>query len=266
MSEVVLPRLSQGHLNLLAACPRKFQHAYLDRLQAPANLVQSDRLAWGKRFHLLMQQRELGLPIASVLPEDDEFGAAIAALTESASELLSTQSGTWRAAEHLRTLEFAGYLLTVVFDLLLASRERARILDWKTYLQPPSSRRQQLVESWQTRLYLFVLAETCEYAPEQIEFVYWFVKPPATPQQFAIAYNREQHATTQRELTELLTNLTQWQQAYDSHGTLFPQVPESSSLCATCAFASRCQRQSPAVSELASDWREALARVDEVAL
>ena len=28
-------RLSQGHLNLLAACPRKFQHSYLEQLNTP---------------------------------------------------------------------------------------------------------------------------------------------------------------------------------------------------------------------------------------
>jgi len=62
-----LLRLSQGHLNLLETCPRKFQHTYLEQLNSPANPEHEERQTLGSRFHLLMQQREMGLPINSFL-------------------------------------------------------------------------------------------------------------------------------------------------------------------------------------------------------
>jgi ATP-dependent exoDNAse (exonuclease V) beta subunit len=57
-------------------------------------------------------------------------------------------------------------LLTVIYDLLIEAEDNAQILDWKTYPQPKEQNR--LAKDWQTRLYLYVLAETSDYLPEQI--------------------------------------------------------------------------------------------------
>jgi hypothetical protein len=66
-------RLSQGQLNLLETCPRKFQHIYLEQLGSPTTPEQQAHQAWGSRFHLLMQQRELGLPIEALMAADDQM-------------------------------------------------------------------------------------------------------------------------------------------------------------------------------------------------
>ncbi|MEL6502777.1 MAG: PD-(D/E)XK nuclease family protein, partial [Cyanobacteria bacterium J06623_1] len=60
-----LLRLSQGQLNLLETCPRKFQNTYLEQLRPPANPEYEEKQLLGSRFHLLMQQREMGLKIRS---------------------------------------------------------------------------------------------------------------------------------------------------------------------------------------------------------
>ncbi|MEY3333388.1 MAG: hypothetical protein RLZZ176_1688 [Cyanobacteriota bacterium] len=62
-------RLSQGHLNLLATCPRKFQHSYLEQLNTPPDPKHEKYQILGSRFHLLMQQREMGLAIAKLPPK-----------------------------------------------------------------------------------------------------------------------------------------------------------------------------------------------------
>lgn len=53
---------TQRLLNFIENCPRKFQHIYLEQLDSPLTPAQQEKPTWESRFHLLMQQRELGLP------------------------------------------------------------------------------------------------------------------------------------------------------------------------------------------------------------
>jgi hypothetical protein len=239
-----LLRLAQGQLNLLSTCPRKFQYVYLDRLAGPIAPDLQERMAWGRRFHLLMQQRELGLSIGPVSSDSEmyQFQLCVDALMSTASEL--SQPALFRESEHRRSLQWQGYLLTVIYDLVILRETAAQILDWKTYPRPLKA--QRLAQGWQTRLYLFVLAETSQYAPEQISMTYWFVQPdlPAPrPQPLRFAYSLQHHQQTQQELTQQLTQLTQWLDAYQA-GEPLPQIPEAAKACQSCSFAIRCQRGS----------------------
>ncbi|MBO1348887.1 MAG: PD-(D/E)XK nuclease family protein [Hormoscilla sp. GUM202] len=241
-------RLSQGQLNLLETCPRKFQYSYLEQLAAPATPEQQASMAWGKRFHLLMQQRELGLPVESLISKEAELGRCLESLRTAVPEIFTTAlstSQTFRESEHCRTLKIGGYLLTVVYDLLILDDLDAQVLDWKTYPRPQNPAR--LGKNWQTRLYPFVLAETSEYLPEQISMTYWFVQSQASqtdkpePQSLKFAYSEAQHQRTKAILSKLLRQVTDWLQDYQA-GIPFPQVPETSPLCKSCQFAVRCQR------------------------
>ncbi|MBD3563336.1 PD-(D/E)XK nuclease family protein, partial [Planktothrix sp. FACHB-1355] len=82
-------RLSQRHLNLLSTCPRKFQHTYLEQLGSLTTPEQLERINWGSHFHLLMQQRELGLPIESIVQEDAQMQRWLTALVSAAPEILT---------------------------------------------------------------------------------------------------------------------------------------------------------------------------------
>ncbi|VEP13265.1 conserved hypothetical protein [Hyella patelloides LEGE 07179] len=220
-------RLSQGHLNLLETCPPKFQQSYLTLASSLPNPETEERQTWGSRFHLLMQQRELGLSITSLLEEDTELDRSLKALVQAAPELLTNNSQQKREAEHSRTLSFGNYLLTVIYDLLIAEEEQAKIIDWKTYLKP--EKRAKLARNWQTRLYLYVLAETSDYSPEQISMTYWFVKLPKKTQSHTFSYSQEQHQKTEQDLTELLTNLDNWLSSKDRHS--FPHRNNCESNC-----------------------------------
>ncbi len=263
--------LSQGYLNVLSTCPRKFQYSYLEHLDAPIPAEQQARMAQGTQVHLLMQQRELGLSIGSLLSNDPHLQTAIAALVEqtehlgkhsgSPSNLDSEMLATVRSAEHCRTLAIHQnshtYLLTVVYDLLLLYPDQAHILDWKTYAQPQGS--QWLATNWQTKLYPYVLAETTAYRPDQITMTYWFTQPGTTtpPSSLAFAHSTSQHQQTQQDLMDLLTQLTQWLHQFAS-GADFPQVPESSKHCLSCPYVVRCQRHHDRQSLLSNDWLEPL--------
>jgi hypothetical protein len=260
----VIISLSQGQLNILENCPRKFQHIYLDQLGIHIDPAQQERLNWGSRFHLLMQQRELGLPVELLVEEDQELQHWVTALVDAAKDVLTPKSETFREAEHCRTLNFKGYILTVIYDLLIEDQNSAQILDWKTYPEPKD--RQKLANDWQTRLYSFVLAETSDYQPEQITMSYWFVKSQPHPQSLKFPYNTAQHEQTRKDLTNLLNQLTQWLVGYEDSGIAFPQIPVSADKCSACTLAFRCQRTSENSPTSNGHFLANLADIQEVSL
>ncbi|MBW4687316.1 MAG: PD-(D/E)XK nuclease family protein [Komarekiella atlantica HA4396-MV6] len=247
-----LLRLSQGQLNLLEACPRKFQHTYLEKLSSPLDPEHEERQTLGSRFHLLMQQREMGLPIDSLLQVDAQLQKWMSAFGNAAPEVLTlaTNNQTFRESEHYRTLQVQDYLLTVIYDLLIADNQQAQILDWKTYPKPPN--KSKLAKNWQTRLYMYVLAETSEYLPEKISMTYWFVQSEGRPQSIRFNYNAVQHEHTARKLNQLLSKLTNWLELYQNNEQ-FPQVMETSKACNYCQFATRCERQQATEQDISDD-------------
>ncbi|MEM6611717.1 MAG: PD-(D/E)XK nuclease family protein [Cyanobacteria bacterium P01_C01_bin.72] len=230
MSDQDLIRLSQSHLNLLSLCPRKFQQVYIDCLGSLPVPEQQDNMQWGSRFHLLMQQRELTLPINPLLATDSELDRALKALIQAAPEL-APHPGVWREAEHCRTLSISNFLLTVIYDLLIADVNQATIFDWKTYRQPVKAKK--LKQNWQTRLYLYVLVETAEYQPQQVRMTYWFVKS-GKPKSVTIKYSEKEHQQTKQEIAALLTDLTTWLKDYQEFQTDFPHHPNCETVCPYC--------------------------------
>jgi hypothetical protein len=227
MLERDLIRLSQSHLNLLSVCPPMFQQVYLDGLGSLPDPDLQVNMQWGSRFHLLMQQRELALPIESLLSTDLELYSSLKALIQSASELKPNPE-VWREAEHCRTLSVGDVLFTVIYDLLIANDNKATVLDWKTYRQPPKFKNLEM--NWQTRLYLYVLAETSEYQPEQIQMTYWFVKS-GRPSSITIKYDRQRHLLTKQEITALLANLKIWLRNYREFQIDFPHQSNCEKTC-----------------------------------
>lgn len=260
-----LLRLSQGQLNLLEACPRKFQHTYLEQLNSPTNPEHEERQTLGSRFHLLMQQREMGLPIDSFLQADPQLQSWMAGFADAAPEILmsANDNQTFRESEHYRTLQVQDYLLTVVYDLLIADNQQAQILDWKTYPKPPHKRK--LESNWQTRLYMYVLAETSAYSPENISMTYWFVQSEGKPQNIKFNYNTTQHIKTAKKLNQLLNQLTNWLEDYQNYNKQFPQVAEGSKTCDYCQFAQRCDRTA-VTEETAKDFLPNIDSIQEVSL
>ncbi len=258
-------RLSQGQLNLLERCPRQFQHTYLEQLASPINPEQQERQTWGSRFHLLMQQRELGLPIESLVQEDQLLQHTMSAFASAAPEILTPDiNSQFRESEHCRTLQVQDYLLTVIYDLLIADYRTAQILDWKTYPKPQNKRK--LEQNWQTRLYLYVLAQTSDYLPEQISMTYWFVQSDDKPQCIKFTYSQAQHEKIGQKLNRLLNQLTRWLQGYEQ-GEPFPQVAEGSKHCEYCQYVTRCERDRYAGEEaLSTQWLQNLDNIQEVSL
>lgn len=258
-------RLSQGQLNLLETCPPKFQQVYLEQLISPLSPEEQEKQMWGSQFHLLMQQRELGLPIDSLLQSDRQLQNSLNALVKAVPEIFAFSSETCREAEHYRTLDFQGYLLTVVYDLLIANSYQAQILDWKTYLQPANP--VKLSRDWQTRLYLYILAETSDYSPEQISLTYWFVKLPQKPQSLTFKYDRQKHESTRQDLTRLLTQLDRWLCTYLHQGIALPHRINCQESCPYYQSLLNHQKLSAATANILDiDCYSAIAEIEEVSL
>lgn len=241
-------RLSQGHLNRLAACPRQFQYAFLDQLfldslSSPNAIAQQERQTQGAQFHLLLQQWQLGLPIAPLTQADPQLNQWFTAFEAASPEILTlpgNDSDPIQQAEHERTLELQGYLLTMRYDLLLSGDRHAKILDWKTYPRPQNTR--YLAKNWQTRLYLYGLVETSPYEPEQVSMAYWFFQADqesSTPQSLSFSYDCTQHDRTHQDLTQLLQQLTEWLNHYAA-GESLPQLGITNRECDRCHFFPHC--------------------------
>lgn len=255
----MLTNLTQGHLRLLDECPRKFRQVYLEGLSGPPSPDLQNSQLWGNRFHLLMQQRELGLPLLPI-PEAD-LPDCVRSLLASAPDLFHDQPEVFRQSEHRRSWLVNGYSLTVIYDLLILSQTAGQIVDWKTYFQLPNPARLEV--DWQTRLYLYGLVETTRLRPDQVTMSYWFVRhrDPQTgqfaPQRIQIAYSQAKHERTHQDLLRLTQALTDYQRTGD-----FPQVSLEQGRCGDCAFGTVCDRTHPLpLLDLPS-----LAEVEEVPL
>lgn len=221
--------LSQTQLNLLETCPPQFQKKYIEQLISPTNSNEEEKKQWGNLFHLLMQQKELNLPVELLLAENLELKNSLKALIEKSSEILPSETIINRQAEYQLSLNYQGYLLTVIYDLLITYEKKAIIFDWKTYLQPENP--QKLIHNWQTKLYLYVLAETSNYQPEDITMTYWFVKLPNQPQHFTINYNHNLHQQIKQDLTKMLLKLEQYLDDYLNQNINFPHRVDCEKKC-----------------------------------
>lgn len=262
----MLTNLTQGHLGLLETCPRKFQQIYLEGLSGPPTPDLQHSQIWGSRFHLLMQQRELGLPLPLDSVDDEGLQECMQALLKAAPELFKSDlTTTFRQSEHRRSHIFNGHTLTVIYDLLILKPESGLILDWKTYLQPKNQA--SLEQDWQTRLYLYVLVETTDLQPDQVSMSYWFVRhhDPQTkalaPQQVKIRYSLAKHEQTRQALTKLTQALAKYQAAGD-----FPLTGPETEGCDRCHFASPCGRLPQTTSSFSLADLPTLEEIEEVPL
>jgi CRISPR/Cas system-associated exonuclease Cas4 (RecB family) len=221
-----ISQVSQSTLNLWQICPRKFEHQVLDNLHLPSEF--NAKMEQGSRFHLLMQQKELGLDITNLAASDRQLQNWIGAFDRNPPVMIEGD----RYSEHLRTHRLHTYILTAIYDLLILGTNQAQILDWKTHNHPISAL--ILQSNWQTRLYLYILAATTDYLPEQLSMSYWFANTGTT---VAIAYNSQDRHETHQELTQILSEMSE-----SEASNYFRQLPQGSEKCNKCEFKYRCER------------------------
>jgi CRISPR/Cas system-associated exonuclease Cas4 (RecB family) len=234
--------ISQGHLNIWEICRRRYLYSFLEELSLPeADLQRKKNLLLGSNFHLLMQQKELGLDVSSLASSDPKLRSWIDAFEHQPPEMIKGD----RLCEHRRTLEMqiemslnhsengdhgqAYFVLTAIYDFLILGDRKAQILDWKTHQVAIAA--EKLKTNWQTRLYLYLLAKTTNYAPEQLSMTYWFAN---TAESVIIPYSQAEYVSTETQLKQILTEVYQ--------ANNYPKLPLSSPNCNYCEFRDRCDR------------------------
>jgi CRISPR/Cas system-associated exonuclease Cas4 (RecB family) len=234
--------ISQGHLNIWEICRRKYQYCFLEQLSLPeADLERQKNLLLGSNFHLLMQQKELGLDVSSIASSDPKLQSWLAAFEHQPPAMIEGD----RNCEHRRTLEMpvemslhhsqnrdrnqAYFVLTAIYDFLILGDRKAQILDWKTHQVAIAA--EKLKTNWQTRLYLYLLAKTTSYKPEQLSMTYWFAN---TAESVIIPYSQAEYISTETQLKQILTEINQ--------AIKYPKLPLSCPDCNYCEFRDRCDR------------------------
>jgi PD-(D/E)XK nuclease superfamily len=232
-------QLSQTHLQTLSTCPRKFQYSFLEQLALPKLDASSEQQQLGTQFHRLMQQHELNLDIQPLLQDNPKLQEWFQRFQQSPPPMVLGS----RHSEHQRTLSFQNVTLTAIYDLLIQGQNQAQIIDWKTYRCPPNA--QMLKDHWQTRLYLFILAETSDYLSEQLAITYWFAEPSKSGSHWIhFPYSHQLHQQTQADLERLLSSLQSWMQSFPQ--AQLSQAALSAGHCISqiqrCPFVNLCDR------------------------
>jgi hypothetical protein len=233
-------RLAQGALELLTECPRRFQYVVLEQGDGVTSPELQQRLDWGKQFHQAVEQWELGLDVGRDLEKPLKvWWQAFQGIQGALDCLGSGEDVIDRTVELEQTRLLGQFVLVGVYDLLLLGEVGAEIVDWKTYGKPEDV--EDLRQDWQTRLYLYLLAENSAIDPQHLAMTYWFLGGK-TPQSWRLVYDSAQHAATQADLQTWLGRLAQWLGDYKNHEHPFPQVNRDRGLCPTCPFNLRCDR------------------------
>lgn len=221
--------LSQTHLTLFETCPPLFQKKYLEQISTLPNINQEEKSEWGKKFHLLMQQYHLGLPVYDFIYDDISFPQSLEALISETKNIWNSSATLSREAEYKLQLMFNNYIFTVIYDLLILYPDQAIIYDWKTYLQPEN--KNKLQHNWQTKLYLYVLAEKMNYPPSKLSMTYWFVKLPNKPQSVTIQYSDAIHRKTRQEIVNIVEKIESFTNDYINYQSEFSHIQNCPKKC-----------------------------------
>ncbi len=226
---MLLPSISQQHLQLWITCRRKFRHTFLDEISFPINYEVQEKLTLGRQFHLLVQQHQMDIDVTQMLDTESQLQKWFDSYLAHPPQMIDGE----QFSEQKRTIKFAGSTLTAIYDLLILGKTSAQIVDWKTYQNPISS--SILADHWQTKLYLFILHQTTNYDPEHISMTYWFANALPSQKTVEIAYTTEQHQATTQTLRKILQEM-----AEDDR---YLPLPLDSQPCRHCEFLPRCQTE-----------------------
>ncbi len=147
----------------------------------------------GSRFHLIMQQVGLGIPVDGLLADNPQLKQWVDAA------LLYTQIPGDKQWGIELCHEINGIYLIESFDFIVSNEDKVIAIDW-TITKPQDFN--LVKESWKTQLRLFLLHQTTGITCENISLVYLFVNKNAT---FQCCYSDKQHEQNKQKIAEILT-------------------------------------------------------------
>ena len=251
---------SQACLQDYVDCRRRFQLRYLLKVAWPALesepvMVNEQAMQQGSRFHRLIQQHLLGIPVERLteLAQGEDLSRwwhNYRIFSENPAGPLRS-SGASTRPEITLSARLNDIRLIAKYDLLLVLPDgRIKIYDWKTSSRRP--KRKWLLERLQTRVYPYLLVQAGAFLnqqtsladksivstrpaiqPEQIEMIYWFAEYPNEPEK--IVYNSSQYQQDEQYLKSLLAEIASLKEDE------FDLTPDEDR-CRFCTYRSLCER------------------------
>ncbi len=189
------------------SCQRRYQLRYFEErpwpVASPAGQEEYARVS-GERFHQLIHQYFLGLPV-----EDAQIGD---------SQLLSW----WRRfkayepdlpdgdrlPELSLDVSLGKHRLNGRIDLLILSAEAAHIFDWKTTSRPKSPI--QLGQDLQSKIYLALVVQAGTILPkpvnpDRLTLTYWYANDPSSS--ITVPYSQLEHRKNWQELQSIAAEI-----------------------------------------------------------
>lgn len=146
----------------------------------------------GSRFHLIMQQVGLGIPVDGLLASNPQLKQWVDAALPYTQIPGDKQWGI-ELCHKINSI----YLIEN-FDLIVSNQDKVIAVDW-TIAKPQDFN--LVKESWKTQLRLFLLHQTTGIPCENVSLVYLFVNKNAT---FQCCYNDKQHEENKQKLEDIL--------------------------------------------------------------
>ena len=234
---------SQSNLQDYVNCHYQFYLRHIQKLSWPALLTDDaleaeKHMHSGARFHALVQQYFLGLPIESLdqvaeADPNEQFQTWWHNFKQSIP--LKIKGETFPELTLITRLN--GHRLVAKYDLITIDKDQLTIYDWKTAQRLPKTT--TLNARIQSRVYPFVLAREISsislktWQPGQIKMIYWQAQYPG--QVHAIAYTQEMFEADLAYLTHLVDEIVQ----LPIEG--FTKTPHLT-FCKYCNFRSFCDK------------------------
>ena len=246
-------RFSQSGLQAFDRCRRRFFLRYLDELEWPAPVTDSEE-QWeeatrrGQLFHLLVQQSALGLDVEATVAASGD--PVLAGWWENFLRSAPRPGDGERVLSEVELSAAVGQFNAVAkFDRIVlpapGSVATMRIIDWKTGRLRP--RQTELRRSWQTAVYCYVFAEaggtlvdgggSRSVDPGELELQYWHAGFPDALE--PIRYSAALHAEAEDRLQRAIAEIASLAEKGDPEG--FPRTGDKRE-CRHCEYRSYCGR------------------------
>lgn len=233
---------SANSLQSFSDCERRFELKYLEELQWPAveaePVLKSERfLADGRRFHEMIHQDILGIPVVEPSFDDDP----IFNWWSTYQALNPIQEDGDRYPEKTLVSTLKDRLFVATYDLIVVSENgNVVIYDWKTWKNPLPL--QRVKNQMQSRIYPLVLYRErssipgcSDLQPEDIEMRYWYVNSP--DESVAFTYSKDQLEADTAFLQLMIDRI-------DELGPGQFELTADKRKCTYCPFRSYCERGS----------------------
>lgn len=171
---------------------RMVQYINADLLENNNQVLPRIKNRDGQKFHLLMQQLGLGIPIDSLLTEYPYLKKWV-----QTAQKYTQISGDKQWSVNL-SQEFNGIYLTEYYDFIVGNNDKIIAIDW-TINKP--GKFEELKNSWKTQLKLFILHENNKIPCNNISLIYLFANQETT---YQCCYSKEQHEGNRQKLELIL--------------------------------------------------------------